>query len=164
MNTYYKSTNKSSFRKYILFHRKKSNFVSQEKSFCKKFLPPMTEIFSCDRKFLTEEGNCFLWQEMFSCYRIFLLWQAILFLWLRISSSDRKFLPMRGNFFLRQLNSSCVRKFLSLTRNFFLWQEIFSKDRKFLPVAWKFLHTIAFWGRNIILVAETFYNILFCLI
>ena len=120
------------------FTGKNINFVSQEKYFFWK-------ISSHDRNF-------FLWQEICYC--------------------DRKLLPVTENVFLWQENFLCCEsKFLPVTARFVLCQEISSCDRNFLPVtgiflpvAQKLLHTISFWGRNIILVAGTFCNILFHLI
>ena len=114
------------------------HIVSQEKIFLWKIFFPWQEIVSCDSRLLPVTENVFLWQEIF--------------------------FAVRANFFLWQPDLSCVRKFLPVTGIFFLWQEISSKDRKFLPVERKLLHTISLWGRNIILVAELFCNILFHLL
>ena len=99
-------------------------------------------------------------------HRKYISWEKILpvtgnfLLWQDIASCDRKCFPVTGNFVLLwEQTSSYVRKFLPVTEIFFLWQEISSKDRKFLPEAQKLLHTISFWGRNIILVAGTFFHL-----
>ena len=118
MNTYCKRRSKASYRKYILFHRKKYWLCLTRKILLVKNFFPWQENFSCDRKFLIVTGNV-------SCYRILFMWQENFFLSKRISSRDWKFLPVKGSLFTE-------------TAIFFLWQEISSWDQRFLPVTGNF--------------------------
>ena len=103
MNAHCKRRNKSSYRKYILFHRKKKLSLYHRKNIsCEKVLPV--------------RGNLLLWQEIASCER-------------KCFPVTGFYFALRANFFLWQQDSSCVRKFLPVTGIFFLWQEISSKDR-----------------------------------
>ena len=171
MNTYCKRRNKSSYRKYIMFYRKKYQlcltgkislvknfFLWQDISYCDRNGFLLQNIFPVAGNYFSVTENFLQWQKISSCERrflpvtgIFLLWQDFFLLGQQIPSCDRKFLPVTAKFALCQGISSCDKNFLQKTGNFFQWHE-------------KFLHTISFWGRNIILVAGTFCDILFHLI
>ena len=121
MNTYCKRRSKASYRKYILFHRKKYWLCLTRKILLVKNFFPWQENFSCDRKFLIVTGNCFLWQEMFPVTEYFSCDRKFFF-------SDREFHPVTENSFLWKAF-------------FLLWHQISSCDRKFLPVNWVKNHT-----------------------
>ena len=115
MNAHCKRRNKSSYRKYIVFHRNFLKFCLTGRIFqvTENFLQGQ-EIASCDRK-------CFLLRNIFPVTgNSFFLPQNFI-QWQKISSCEKKVF-----FLLRQQISSCDRKFLPETGNFFLWQEISS--------------------------------------
>ena len=109
MNTYCNRRNKSYYRKYILFHRKNINFISQDKYF-------LWKMSSRDRKFF------FLWKQISSRDKIFLLVTEKFVLCQEISSCDKKFLQKTGNFF--QCHESSYTQFLFEEGTLFWWQEL----------------------------------------